>query len=409
MVVLHFKMETQGSIRTTIRSEEWTVSIDICDPYLHVPMHKAIRKYLRFVVNKRIYQFTGLPFGLATSTREFTKLLHPVIIETVRCQAARLLGRLADPCRYSRTGPTACPDDHQCTPVSHLDHQLWEVRSNTLSGLPVHRDAVQHSTIHIGAPAENASKSPVCSSTLDDQPRHHSPRSSQIAGHGGVYGNAGSTWKTPPMSSPVVGCHSLMPEDRELVRQDHSSSVCSVRGGLMGISCSSPGSSSRHQINGSDSLHGCIQFRLGSPVRLTLNTGTVVIISKIVAHQHSGDAGRHRRCERLHPSSEVPGGTLDVRQCSDSGLHRERDGVGVVVGGGGWVEGGWGGTNTILYTLMQLTFRLLKWCDRKAITLVPGHLPGVHNIQADSLSRVGQTLNTEWTMTMERLRPVFAQ
>ena len=133
----------------------------------------------------------------------------------------------------------------------------------------------------------------------------------------------------------------------------------------MGISCSSPGSSSRHQRNGSDSLHGCIQFRLGSPVRLTLNTGTVVIISKIVAHQHSGDAGRHRRCERLHPSSEVPGGTLDVRQCSNSGLHRERDGVGgggVVgwggVGWGGWV-GGWvgvGGTHTILYTLMQLTF-----------------------------------------------------
>ena len=80
MVVLHFQMETQGSIRTAIRSEEWTVSIDICDAYLHVPMHKAIRKYLRFVVNKRIYQFTCLLFGLATSTREFTKLLHPVII-----------------------------------------------------------------------------------------------------------------------------------------------------------------------------------------------------------------------------------------------------------------------------------------------------------------------------------------
>ena len=117
---------------------------------------------------------------------------------------------LADPCRYSRIGPTACPDDHQFAPVSRLDHQLREVRANTQSGLPVHRDAVQHSTIHSGAsrPAENAFQSPVCSSTLDDQPRHHSPRSSQIAGHGGVYGNAGSTWKTPPTSSPVVGPHS---------------------------------------------------------------------------------------------------------------------------------------------------------------------------------------------------------
>ena len=62
------------------------------------------------------------------------------------------------------------------------------------------------------------SQSPVCSPTLDDQPRCHSPRSTQIAGHGGVYGNTGPTWKTPPTSSPVVGRHSLVPEDRELVR-----------------------------------------------------------------------------------------------------------------------------------------------------------------------------------------------
>ena len=61
------------------------------------------------------------------------------------------------------------------------------------------------------------------------------------------------------------------------------------------------------------------------------------------------------------------------------------------------------------YTLMQMTMRLLKWCDRKAITLVPVHLPGVHNIQAYSLSRVGQTLNTEWTMAMEGLRPMFGK
>ena len=45
-----------------------------------------------------------------------------------------------------------------------------------------------------------------------------------------------------------------------------------------------------------------------------------------------------------------------------------------------------GGTRS--HTLMQMTIRLLKWCDSKAITLVPVHLPGVHNIQADSLSRV---------------------
>ena len=79
MVVPHFKMEAQRSFRAAIRNQEWTVSINIRDAYLHVPMHQAVRKYLRFVVNKKvtnpISQFTCLPVGLATSPCEFTKLL----------------------------------------------------------------------------------------------------------------------------------------------------------------------------------------------------------------------------------------------------------------------------------------------------------------------------------------------
>ena len=89
MVVPHFKVETQGSVRSAIRSQEWTVSIDIRDAYLHVPMHQAVRKYLRFVVNKKVYQFTCLPFGLATSPREFTKLLRPVV-SLLRQQGVKL-------------------------------------------------------------------------------------------------------------------------------------------------------------------------------------------------------------------------------------------------------------------------------------------------------------------------------
>ena len=41
-------------------------------------MHKAVRKYLCFVVNKQVYHFTCLPFGLATSP-QFTKPLRPVV------------------------------------------------------------------------------------------------------------------------------------------------------------------------------------------------------------------------------------------------------------------------------------------------------------------------------------------
>ena len=354
MVVPHLKMETQGSVRSAIRSQEWTVSIDIPDAYLHVPMHQAVRKYLRFVVNEQVYQFTCLPFGLATSPREFTKLLQPVVA-LLRQQGVKLhvyLRRLTDQSRYSGTGQTARPDDHQGTPVSRMDHQLREVRPHPKSGLPVHRDAVQHSTIHSGAPAKDASQSAGHSSTLDDQSQHHSQRSAQASRHAGVHGFASTTGKSRSSSGPVVGRHIMVPEDRELVRSDHSSSVGTVRGGLVGISSSPARSTPHHQGDGSDSLYGCVQFGLGSPVRLTLNTGTVVSISKIVAHQRSGDAGRHQCCERLPASSEVRVGSTGVRQCSDCSLHQER-----------------GGTRS--HTLMQLTFRLLKWCDRKAITWFP--------------------------------------
>ena len=245
-------------------------------------------------------------------------------VKAARCEATRVLRRLADQSRYSRTGQTARPDDHQCAPVSRLDHQLREVRPHSKPRLPVHRDAVQHSTIHSGAPTKDASRSPDHSSTLDDQSEHHGQRSAQISRHSGVHGFAGTTGKTSASSCPVVGRHNMVPENQELDRPDRSSSVGTVRSGLVGISSSPARFTPRRQGNGSDSLHGCVQFGLGSPVRLTLDMGTVVSISKIVAHQRSGDAGRHQRRERLPASSEVPGGSLDVRQHSDCGLHQER-------------------------------------------------------------------------------------
>ena len=115
-------------------------------------------------------------------------------------------------------------------------------------------------------------------SALDEQPHHHSKRSTQVAGHGGVHGNAGTLWKVTTLTSPVVGCHSMVPEDRELDRQDHSSSVGSTRSGLVGITSSPARSSPRHSGNGSHAVHRCVQLRLGSPTRLMLDSGTVVSI-----------------------------------------------------------------------------------------------------------------------------------
>ena len=102
------------------RSQEWTASIDIRDAYLHVPMHKAVRKYLRFAVNKRVYEFTCLPFGLATLPQEFTKLQHP-IIALLRKRGVKLHVSLDNWLIHADTPEQAQLHVH-CAPVSRLDH-----------------------------------------------------------------------------------------------------------------------------------------------------------------------------------------------------------------------------------------------------------------------------------------------
>ena len=244
-------------------------------------------------------------------------------VKAARCEATRLLRQLVDQGRYSGTGSTARPDNHQGPPVSWLDHQLREVRSHTKSRLPVHRDAVHHSTFHSGAPTEDVSKGPVSSSALDDQSEHHGQRFTQTSRHAGVHGFAGPARMAPSLSSPIVDRYSMVPEDRELVRPNSSSAVGSVRGGMVVIPSSPARSTPCHQGDGSNSLHRCVQL---GPVWLTLDTGTAVSISTIVPHKRSGDAGRHLCCERLPTSSEVPGGSIDVWQRSDGGVHQERGG-----------------------------------------------------------------------------------
>ena len=68
LVIPQFKMETQASVRSSIRESKWTMSIDIPDAYLHVPMARPAWKYLWFMVNGPVYQFS-----LAISPWEFTK------------------------------------------------------------------------------------------------------------------------------------------------------------------------------------------------------------------------------------------------------------------------------------------------------------------------------------------------
>ena len=71
-------METPKSIRTSLIPGEWVSSIDLSDIYLHIPIHPNSRKYLRFCYKSQVFQFTSLPFGLATAPQLFTMIVKEV-------------------------------------------------------------------------------------------------------------------------------------------------------------------------------------------------------------------------------------------------------------------------------------------------------------------------------------------
>ena len=82
--VAKFKMETPETIRTSLQAGEWVTSIDFQDAYFHIPIQTRSRKYLRFHVEGKTYQFKALPFGLSTVPLEFTVVAKEVKLMALR-------------------------------------------------------------------------------------------------------------------------------------------------------------------------------------------------------------------------------------------------------------------------------------------------------------------------------------
>ena len=52
-------------------------------------------------------------------------------------------------------------------------------------------------------------------------------------------------------------------------------------------------------------------------------------------------------------------------------------------------------------SLYALLWRMLSWCTRKQVTLKALHIPGWLTVIADKLSRLGLTIQTEWSLHPE--------
>lgn len=74
-----FKMEGLKQVRDWIQPNAYMCGMDLKDAFLHIPIHKRFRKFLRFSWLGSLLEWRVLPFGLKCSPRVITKVLRPVM------------------------------------------------------------------------------------------------------------------------------------------------------------------------------------------------------------------------------------------------------------------------------------------------------------------------------------------
>ncbi|EIE88314.1 hypothetical protein RO3G_13025 [Rhizopus delemar RA 99-880] len=91
----HFKMETIREVALMINPNDYLVSIDLSDAFLHIGLHPESRRFLRLKWKDQVYQYCTTAFGLSTSPFVFSKVCRP-ILEHFRSQGYRISAYLDD-------------------------------------------------------------------------------------------------------------------------------------------------------------------------------------------------------------------------------------------------------------------------------------------------------------------------
>ena len=142
-----FKIETQRKVRNAIQLNDWAFSLDLTDAYLHIPIHQRSRKYLRFTLRGRVYQFKALPFGLSTSPFVYTRLM--TVIATFLRRRAITLHPYLDDWLVRNQNRRKLLEHRQfiffADQLTRSDHQSREIRPSSSPSVHIHRDGVSDS------------------------------------------------------------------------------------------------------------------------------------------------------------------------------------------------------------------------------------------------------------------------
>ncbi|CAG2215354.1 unnamed protein product [Mytilus edulis] len=376
MIIPHFKMETNRSIRASILPGMWTTSLDLTDAYFHVPVCHSYRKFLRFVWNKRVYQFRALPFGLSTAPLAFTKLMQ-VAIAQLHSQAIQI--------------------------HSYLDDSL--IKELSPEKLYLNTDVVIRLLFLSGVFISWKKSDLIPSQDFIFLGEHYLTRQCIVRPPQEKFQNLCSKIRlflsqktvTARQFSQLLGLLNSLADVVPLLQfylhqhwltatQDWEFPVPIINQELFPSFGLVDFSSKRFErptsvlsSSKSDSVHRCLQPRLGSLSGRSFSVRSVDSRSFEGTHQHTRNEGSSSCTVSFSvPTAEqISGSSNGQHHCETKGTH--------------------------CYELYLLAREILLLCNHLHLQIVVRHVPGKLNVLADALSRTLTPVNTEW----ELLQSVF--
>ena len=385
----HFKMETPQSIREALQPGEWTFQVDIRDAYLHIPVAPAFRKYLRFTVGTRVFQFKTLPFGLSVAPRIFTLILRPVVAH-LRSLGILVHAYLDDWLGRALSRALAVSHGEEVTRLLEFLGWVLNLLKTDLSGtqLPVFLGIEFDLKAALVRPGPDALRD-IRQAVLAVKP-HTTLTARQLASltgklkHWAQYIPRGKLhlrdiqfWTSSRWRQATGRWQDKITTDEELSRFLRWWSLAQRSSGVP--------------------LHP------PTPVQdMYTDASTAGWGASLGTHSARGGWNPEER--KLHINSLEM--LAVIRACQSLVRFLSRKTTRVYIDNTTVVAhiNKEGGTHSA--GLCQLTRKLLRFCDNHQIVLRPVHIAGVRNVKADSLSRTGQTQSSEWSISKQEFRRV---
>ena len=377
-----FKMETVTSVLASIKENDFLASIDLKDAYFQIPIHQASRKFLRVALRGTVYQFKVLCFGLCTAPQVFTRVFA-VVSAWAHSRGIRLLRYLDD---WLILASSRKELKQHVQALLSLCHSLGIVINEEKSDLVPRRRCkylgmvIDSEEGRVFPTPERVEKFRALAQdflSAVDPPAHqwqvllgHMASLEKLVPRGrlrmrSLQWQLKDRWiqETDPPSRPVSISQDVREDLAWWVSKEHLS---------RGVPLATP----------LPSLHLYSDASLAGWGAHLLDREVSGVWTEVESQLHINLLEMRAVFLALQSFREIATGHLVAVMCDNSTV------VAYINKQGG----------TVSRPLCLLVGDILRWTEANDISLVARYIPGSSNILADSLSRRGQVVQTEWSL-----------